>query len=455
MYLGIDQGSRSTKGILIDENLKIISQYYIPTSVNIDGKSVRQDPEEIYQSILEISSWAKKQAPLLKSVGIAFQRSGVCAFNKNGEAVSELYTWEDTSCDSEIPKDHAQKKLINEKTTLPVKANYAAAKIAYLQRIHNKDIFIGTLDTYIRYRLSDSKIFLTEHSMASRSMLYDISLGKWDEEICNILKVDVKRLPKISNSIFKESINGIPLVSSLGDQQSALFLAKASGYSSVLTLGTIGSLSTALNTPSLKNGYLTNVLINEEGESQFFLEAVTNACGNLISEIVETKNLNMTEISKIVSDIESKDFVSFYPHGGTGSPDWGKSGLPSFNREPVDYKDRLKGYLDNIAHFITLNVKNLINDKFINNNAPILVGGGIGKCDYLVQYITDLTGVDLHTISTTDTTGLGSAVLAFKAFNNKKEIKFNLDIEKKFVPQVTDLNNFTIWKSLYDQWIKE
>ena len=184
-------------------------------------------------------------APLkLLAIGCAFQRSGVCAWEHGSlKPCSPLLSWQDIRTADRIKVLGASDELLWERAGIPRSAHYAGGKISFLQEeFPDPAIAVGTLDSFILANLLPGQ-FVTEDTMAHRTMLYNLKVGGWDQQLCEAFKVDIGRLATIKPSLqMYGELNSIPVRASLGDQQASLLYHHWLGYPVVLNLGTIASL---------------------------------------------------------------------------------------------------------------------------------------------------------------------------------------------------------------------
>lgn len=435
-FLGIDQGTRSTKGVLLDSDGNQRFEHALAVGyTRNEGPHVEQDPEDLLASILEVVAAAKRfvagDGGVIDSIGFACQRSGVCGWQKgSGKVLHPLITWADRSTAPLIEKLGEKREIVFERTTLPVTAHYAAGKIALLQKkFPGGAAHVGTLDSFVLYRVSNGKLFAIEDSMASRTMLYGAKSGAWDPELCRIFDVDEGRLPTIRPSLDEfGKISAVPLAALLGDQQAALLGRLAPRINAVLNLGSIASLCVPLG-PKLRSepGYITSILYSqrrretsrdsEDWQRQYLIEAISNASADLLDELVQAGHVAApTEIGAAAqrSLTRGAKAVVFFPRGGTGTPDW-RYGLPDLvsGWDGHDHDDFVRAVVENLAGFVIQNVIDLQRLKVLPaHGVKIAVTGGISEIDYLLQYIADCADVEVVRFGSRESTARGAALAA-------------------------------------------
>ncbi len=243
--LSIDQGTTSSRGVLFDSNYNILATgqkeftQFFPSS-----GWVEHDPEEIFISTLESCnraiSKAKIESSQIVSIGITNQRETTVIWDKEtGESIYNAIVWQDrrTSAECQRLRDLGYEKVISEKTGLLLDPYFCATKIAWIldnvegarAKANAGSLAFGTIDSYLLWRLSNKKVHLTDATNASRTLLYNIYEGCWDDELLKLFNIPESMLPKVCDSAsnFAKSDKSffgseIPISSLIGDQHSAL-----------------------------------------------------------------------------------------------------------------------------------------------------------------------------------------------------------------------------------------
>lgn len=471
LFLGIDQGSSATKGVLLDMHGQHYQEFSVPVSTqSLDSDTVEQDPRELLRSVRHVADDALRAANRVRKhiagIGLSLQRSGVCAWDsESGEVMHRLITHRDRRTKAQLKELSEYFETITRKSGLPVIPQYAAGKIALLQReFPDPKVLISTLDSFIVQQFAGDSRFITEDSMAARTMLYGLDTNAWDDELCQIFSVQSSRLPAISSSIGQHgTYRGIPIAAMLGDQQASLFGRLAEGINAVLNLGTISSLAIFTgDAPLYQQGFVTSVLYSEgsmQREFKYILEAVTGSSGACIDFIVQTLEAakDLDEIARICSEVPDSDCpTAFFPIGGSGSPDW-ISDLPNV----VTHWDRssprplVRALIENIGNFIAQNIQTLSQAGILTReHFPLAVAGGLSDLDYLMQYIADVSGVELSRLSSREATARGAALASMYSVNKaKNRTSIPRHPEKRlFKPtQSSAKERFARWRDLRQQ----
>ncbi len=423
LFLGLDQGSSASKAVLLNEAAEVVWQCEQPvSSQQISTTEFEQDPEELLQSILNLSAAARSAAAKLGAgilaAGLSLQRSGVCAWDASGKIVQPLITWRDSRTAPRLAHLEPQRDRIESQTGIPLLANYSGSKIALLQERFGKEIYIGTLDTYFIYRLTNGKKFVTEAAMAARSLLCTLGESAWNPELCQLFNVDPVRLAEIKPSVFNYAdLDGLPLNVLVGDAQAGLLGALKGVGSGILTLGSIGSLAVATGTKlEQRSGYTSCLLCSTKTEAIYFIEAVSRSCGAVAEALI-------TKYKRASSPLEFEQQARLSQRGengpllylainGSGAPDW-RSDLPAISSIPLkdwSSEEFIAAALESVAGFI---INNLIyfRSAGLLQSPNIQVFGGLSRSNYLLQYISDCSGFILERSSEVQGSARGAALL--------------------------------------------
>lgn len=420
-FIGIDQGSSTTKGLILSSDGE--EQYLASVPVDLKVLSedrVEQDPDRILESVKEVvtkcQEFAKACSLPISGIGLSTQRSGVCAWSRVGEVVHPLLSWRDTRTKSQIGL-LSQEKLdrIRAKTSLIAESgHYAGGKIRLLQRATDRHTFVGTLDSFLLFRLTNEQLFVTDHSMASRTLLYDIQLGEWDQELCDILDVDRRRLAGLRHSASRlGTYRELPIFSAVGDQQAALIGTMSSETEAALNIGTIASYLVPIDAVQLERGFVTNILYTTDAVCHYLIEGLVNACGPVLRYLIEERKVcgDFWSLNELCEQGRDGPGAAFLPIGGTGTPDFRSELANSIVDSDGSDADLARAAVESIGCFIAETI-NLLRAKQGIAPAKILVTGGASQIPYLLQFVADCTGIELLHARETEASARGAALLA-------------------------------------------
>lgn len=446
LFLGIDQGSSSTKGLLLDQAGEIVAEWTAPVpEINRAGRCVEQDPEGLLASVRQVFDQARQAATedgrRLRAWGLSVQRSGVLAWHsETGEVLHPMITWADTRTQPAIDAFGRGKERISVQTGLPVLANFAGPKIHLLQhQFLDPKVYVATLDSYLIHMLSDFAVFATEDTMAARTMLYAIQQRGWSEELCKQFQVDRKRLPPISGSLSKHAVvEDIPLTACLGDQQAALLGRYNSAKRPLLNLGTIASLSVATGAtivmkPAIKASVLySRTLANSlEREVMFVAESTSTFTGTVLLEPLRRQwcadTREMSELCTKAYQAHPAGLATAYWVNKESPSDLWPQGIPNITvcKPGAATMDRVRAVVENVGNVVVRMLeefaeKGLFGDRF---PAQLDVAGGCSEMDYLMQYIADVSGHTLHKLTSREAGARGAALAARMSVNPDFEVR--------------------------------
>ncbi|HWI18456.1 MAG TPA: FGGY family carbohydrate kinase, partial [Vicinamibacterales bacterium] len=203
--LALDQGTTSSRAIVFDREgaIRAVAQKEFRQIFPQPGW-VEHDPQEIWTSQLSVAveALAKLNATPrdIAAVGITNQRETTVVWDRNtGEPVMNAIVWQDRRTNTVF--DESTAAMITHKTGLIPDPYFSASKLAWiLERHAGRDLMFGTIDTWLVYKLTGGKLHLTDASNASRTMLYDIHGGAWDDELCRVFNVPSSVLPVVASS---------------------------------------------------------------------------------------------------------------------------------------------------------------------------------------------------------------------------------------------------------------
>lgn len=350
--MSIDQGTTGSTVILVDQVGSLVAKATIDyRQIYPQAGWVEHNPEDIWQSVENAAFACMKQAQAsadeILTIGITNQRETVVAFRKStGEPLYNAIVWQcrrtSKMCDQLRAKWSSK---IKNKTGLVLDPYFSATKMRWLienvpavkQAQKEGDLAFGNIDTYLMWKLSDKKIFATDVSNASRTMLMNLKTTAWDSELMKLFKVSTDCLPEIKSSsgLFgytakqKFIKEGTPITGVAGDQQAALFGQTCfSEGESKCTFGTGSFILMNTGNKALKSkaGCLTTVAWRlGNGKTQYALEGGAFICGAAVGWLRDGLGLieKSSDVEVLAQQVESTDGVEFVPAlTGLGAPYW-------------------------------------------------------------------------------------------------------------------------------------
>ena len=464
--LSIDQGTTSSRTIVFDESFNEIakSAYPVRQIYPIPGY-VEHDPKQILESQLNsVNDVLSVISEKIDCIGITNQRETVIVWNKiSGEPIYNAIVWQCRRtapiCEKIISDGYED--IIKQKTGLNVDAYFSGTKIKWIldnvngarEMAKNGLLLCGTIDCWLIWNLTGKHV--TDATNASRTMLYNINTLRWDNELCDYLEIPMSMLPEVvdnsgvigyvkeSESI-PEKLWNVPICSSIGDQQAALFGQCCFDVGNVKnTYGT--GCFTLMNTgDSVINDkkLLTSVGWKIKDELVYALEGSVFNAGSSIQwlrdELGIINNAHECDTyAETVDDSNGVIFVSAFT--GLGAPHWdmyARGSLLGITRG-TGKAHICRAVLEGIA----FQVYDLINSmiKSSETDVSILkVDGGASVSDFMMQFQADLLGCPIERPSYVESTALGAAMMAKIALCgfDINELKNNRCIQKVFYPSI-------------------
>ena len=482
--LSIDQGTSSSRAILFDKNANIVSKAQEEfTQIYPQKGWVEHDPEEIWQSIKNVISQALKTSEVspqdIKSIGITNQRETTVVWNKNtGKPVYNAIVWQSRQTE-DICKELKNKKLekqVREKTGLLIDSYFSGPKISWILKnvkgaqkaAKAGELLFGTIDTWLLWKLTGGDTHATDHTNASRTMLFNIIDLKWDKDLLKILDIPEFMLPEVRNSasdfgqtacdIFgsqKIPINGIA-----GDQQSALFghqCIEAGEVKSTYGTGCFMLMNIGHDPVFSKNGLLTTLACDANGKPCYALEGSVFVAGSAVQWLRDGLQIinDSSETDAMAQKLKSSEGVVVVPaFVGLGTPYWNsdvRGAIFGLTRDTS--KEHLaRATLEAIAFQCRDLIQTMEKDTGLNTSC-LRVDGGATANNFLMQFQADLLQIQIALPQNPESTVLGAAFLAGLAsgFWSSKDLKKFSSQYKYTDCDIKSANGMNI---LYDQWKK-
>lgn len=468
MYImSIDQGTTGSTVILMNQQGDLISKHNqeFPQIFPKPGW-VEHNPNDIWNSVLtsieKVLEESHIQPQKISAIGITNQRETVVAWNRRtGQALHNAIVWQcrRTQDFCLTLKKNKKQKMIQDKTGLVIDPYFSGSKIRWLLKnvpaikmaYRNKELCIGTIDSYLLFRLTNGQSFKTDVSNASRTMVMNIKTGQWDKDLLKLFSIPKDILPQISPScgVFGKTDglelipNGIPIAGIAGDQQAALFgQAAFSAGEAKCTYGT-GSfllMNTGNKMAKSKSNLLTTIAWQlQDGKIIYALEGGAFICGAAVQWLRDGLGFIKVsgEVEQLAKSVSSSEGVEFVPAlTGLGAPYW---------------KAEARGVICGLtrgstkAHIAraTLEAMALQNTEILMSMEKDLgkklkslkVDGGASQNNLLMQLQSDYMGTNVERPQLIETTAIGAGFLAGLGvgfWKDLTELKKIWKLDKKF-----------------------
>jgi glycerol kinase len=429
-FIGIDQGSSSTKALVITAKGEVAfeTRRSLPPPFR-EGLRIEQDPLEILttvQDVVKESAQAAKASGLeILGIGLSCQRSSCLIWNEaTGEPLSPLLSWRDTRGADLVESLAKSENIIFKTTGLPLTPYYSASKLRWLKdnlpASRQDTTIFGTLSSFLVQRLTVEKKAAIDHTNAARTQLMNIRTIDWDPELLKLFGLEGIRLPMIQPTahqfgMVQTPANAAPLLACIGDQQSAMLglgvMEKGDGG---INYGTGGFLmvNTGAGLVPAK-GLMASVHYSTEKERYYLLEGSVNAVGESLEWL--RVRLGLFKEYGEVDDLcwkASSDVVVFTGLNGTGAPHWESAISTSVHGLTIDSTpaDIVRGTVEGIAFFMK-DIAEEIRSAGIEP-ASFTLSGGLSSLSYLVQVQCDLLQKNAVVSTVQEVSALGAALLA-------------------------------------------
>ena len=469
--IGIDEGTTNARVVLYDVQKKsIVKQESLNFKQYYPNEGwVEHDAEEIYNAIVICLDKVTDglSADEVFGIGITNQRESVVAWNKKtGKPACKSIVWQCRRtaqfCEN-LPSKI--KHLIKKKTGLIVDAYFLASKMKWMLENYKKvkeleeanNLCFGTMDSFLLYRLTKGKVFATDITNASRTMLFNINTLKWDKDLLKFFNIKMETLPKIVSNCevvgFAETkIGKIPIGSMIGDQQSALFGQGC--FQSGMAKNTFGTgcfmLYNSGNKLISNKKLLTDIAWQIDNKTTYALEGSVFNAGSTITWLIE--NLGIISSPKETNDIESyvKENLGVYfipAFTGLGSPYWNsdvRGSITGLTRATNKYHI-IRACLESMAYSSMDILENM------GEISELRCDGGVANNDFLLQFMSDLSRIKVTKQKSVEATVLGAIYLtglSTGAFKDIDEISKLIKPAKEFYPK-EDIKKM---QQLYNGW---
>lgn len=341
--LAIDEGTTNSKAVLVSQAGEIIASGSAPVPTEHPQSGwVQQDADDIWAATQKAITACLSSAPDAEiiALGISNQRESILIWDrKTGTPLGPVVTWQcrRTSAACMELKQAGHEREVIARTGLPLDPLFPPTKAAWLIQNHgNKydDICIGTVDSWLIWKLTDGAIHATDRSNASRTQLYNLDECQWDESLCARFGIDQAMLPEVRDSshIFGTTLNtgvtrdGIPIASAIGDSHAALFGHGAFGTGDgKITFGTGSSVMTTI--PDFivpPTGITTTIAWSLNGSPTYAFEGNILVSASILPWTATLLGLpDVDALLDLAQTVEDTQGVSLVPaHVGLGSPHW-------------------------------------------------------------------------------------------------------------------------------------
>jgi glycerol kinase len=468
--LALDQGTTSSRAIVFDEACAPVAVaqrefrqiYPQPGWVEHDAGDIWASQRDVAREAL-----ARAAVPLAQvvAVGIANQRETTLLWDRRtGQPVANAIVWQDrrTAAMCDALRVAGVEATVRRKTGLVLDPYFSGTKLAWLldnvagarDRAERGELAFGTVDTWLVWNLTGGRVHVTDPSNASRTLLFDIDTGAWDDELLEILGIPRAVLPEVRPSshacgaVAPEILGApIPIAGIAGDQQAALFgqACHAPGMAkNTYGTGCFMLLHTGAERIASAEGLITTVAASAGGAREYALEGSVFVAGAVVQWLRDGLGLirSSAEVEALAASVPDPGGVYLVPaFVGLGAPHWdahARGAIVGLTRGTTA-AHVARAALESIAFQSTDVLIAMQRDAGIELG-ELRVDGGAAANELLMQFQADLLGVPLARPRVLETTALGAAYLAGLAtgvWRSVDEIALQWRRDRLFEPRIS------------------
>ena len=469
--LAIDQGTTSSRAIVFDENMKIagVGQKEF-TQIFPKSGWVEHDPEEIWGSVVLTIRQAIREAGVraadISAIGITNQRETVVVWEREtGQAIHNAIVWQDrrtaSLCDQ--MKGEGLEEIFTARTGLLLDPYFSGTKLSWLlsnvegaqSRAARGELCFGTIDTYLIWRLTGGRSFVTDATNASRTLLYNIAENRWDEELLDILQIPAAMLPEVKDcaddfGVTDERLFGaaIPILGVAGDQQAATIgqaCFEPGMIKSTYGTGCFAVLNTGAEIVPSKNRLLTTIAYRLAGKTTYALEGSIFIAGAAVQWLRDGLGIirKADETGALADSADPEQNVYLVPaFTGLGAPHWDAEARGAIfgltrNTGPAELS---RAALEAVC-YQTRDLLEAMHKDWANGSSRTVlrVDGGMVASDWTMQRLSDLLDAPVDRPTILETTALGAAWLAGSkagVWPDQAEFSRRWECERRFEPRM-------------------
>ncbi len=441
LILALDQSTSATKAVLFDARGSVLDKASRDhRQIYPQPSWVEHDAEEIWKNVLavigEIAKRDRAKLTKLAALSITNQRETVLVFDRRtGKPLHNALVWQDRRGDAICAKltKQGHGPSVLRKTGLKIDTYFSASKVRWLienkpgiaAKLKNGDAVVGTIDAYLVHRLTGGKVFATDFTNASRTLLFDIGKLKWDAELCRLLKVPSSALPEVRESAaqFGETDAGgilpkcVPIVGIMGDSQASLFAQRC--YQPGTAKATFGTGTSVLLNIGDKlrvseEGAVTALAWVWQGRPTYAFEGLINFSAATIEWLKNQLGLiqSASEVEELATNVKDNGGVYLVPgFAGLSAPNWSpdaraailgmtahttKAHVVRAAQEAISYQ--IRDVLDMMRADAKVKLQSLHAD------------GGPTRNKFLIQFTADLTRTEIKVAEVAESSAWGAAM---------------------------------------------
>lgn len=425
--LAIDQGTHASRAVIFNQQGEVVTHARQKIELlSISSTHIEQDAEKILHSVKHVIEQVLDPIDVsIHHAALATQRSTLVAWDKtSGIPLAPAISWQDRRCTDELLDIRHQHTRIHQLTGLPVSPHYLGGKIRWLLR-HNADVnkarqqntlMTGPLSSYLLFNLLKEKPCIVDHSNAARSLLFDLHIRDWSDELLQLFDIKRNFLPRCAPVVHPYGhlhYQNIPISCVCGDQNAAIHACGIpAADTAIINIGTGAFvLQTQGNLLSVQPDLLTSIASSTDTDTNYLLEGTVNGAGAALNALIADWPDASIESSlpEWLNNIQDPPLY-INAVGGLGSPWWREHIASRFIPDNQDPALQAVAVIESIVFLLQYNLDHFPQDLL----ARIQVSGGLSILDGLCQRIADLSRLPVTRMQDTEATARGLAWLSLQ-----------------------------------------
>lgn len=431
--LTIDQGTTGTTVLLIDGAGEIVEKAYQEfEQIYPHPGWVEHDPQEIWRTVEAcVDEVMTKTMEPVHAIGITNQRETTVLWDTTtGKPVYNAIVWQCRRTSNICEDLESHRNLIKAKTGLPLDAYFSGTKAQWILENaifpDHADLRFGTIDTWLIWKLTNGRVHATDHSNASRTMLYNIHEKAWDEDLCDLLRVPMEILPEVKRSADDygsvssiSSLSGVPIYGVIGDQQASLYGQQCFSPGEIKNTYGTGCfivMNTGKEAVDSQKGLITTLAAAPDGSPCYALEGSIFVAGAAMQWLRDEMGLlkDAADSEAAARSVKDNGGVFFVPaFVGLGAPHWAMEarGMITGLTRGSNRNHLIRAGLESMAYQTHDVVQTMLDETGLSIDS-LAVDGGATANDFLMQFQADILDMNIDRAKRIETTALGAAYLA-------------------------------------------
>ena len=463
--IGLDQGTTGSLACLMNRDGEIVrSAYQAHPPTYPQPGWVEQDPDELWCVARDLLNRVMHEAGVgadeIAGIGLDNQGESVLLWDRQtGEALSRVLVWQDARTQAAVDALAANPDTaaeVRKRTGLKLDSYFSASKIRWLldHAPRDRQLAIGTLDTWLIWKLTEGRAFITDGSTASRTLLFNIHDLAWDKWLLELFGIPAQVLPQIRESTGELGCvthpdllcRGVPIVASLVDQPAAMIgqgcLSKGQIKATYGT-GCFINMNAGTHPVSSKHGLLTIVTWQRDGQPTYGLEGGVFTAGATLNWLRD--NVGFVDDARQIDELCASDSggVLWVPAQiGLGAPYWNRTlrGAWLGIDLAITKAQLIRSVLEGIAASVAQIVDAMQDDAGLKIDA-LRVDGGLTNSSALMQIQADLLGKPVEVLANAEATAFGTCMLAARAaglWADDNRIRQQVRIARTYTPAISE-----------------